>query len=198
MTTAEGGMLVLDDDELARTARLLTLHAISSDAWKRNSATGSPHWQLHLPGVHMQHDDVQAALGLHQLPKLDAYTDRRQHLSTLYSAGLSGLDRLTPLETIRPDDRHARHLFIVAWRKAPPKRNGTGYWPTFAPKASAPASTSAACTSSRSTGLPPAHAYRHLPVATSLSQRILSLPLFPTMNERDVEDVVDALWKTEA
>ncbi|MFE9396297.1 aminotransferase class I/II-fold pyridoxal phosphate-dependent enzyme [Streptomyces flavidovirens] len=198
MTTAEGGMLVLDDDELARTARMLTLHGISSDAWKRNSATGSPHWQLHLPGFKYNMTDVQAALGLHQLPKLDAYIDRRQHLSALYTAGLSGLDRLTPLETIRPDDRHARHLFIVALAEGTPeterdrllahlRSEGIGTGVHFRGMHLQPFYRDS---------LP--HACRDLPVATALSQRILSLPLFPTMNDRDVEDVLDALRKTEA
>lgn len=195
MTTLEGGILALDDDEIATVARMLTLHGISNDAWKRNSASGSPHWQLHMPGYKYNMTDVQASVGIHQLPKLPAYIEQRANLARMYDSALREIDWLTPLSTVRPQDTHAHHLYIVSMNESTEeaqrdrvlahlKNEGIGTGVHF-----------------RGLHLQPFYienypqTLRDLPVATSVSHRIFSLPLFPTMAENDIHDVVAALQK---
>jgi dTDP-4-amino-4,6-dideoxygalactose transaminase len=68
ITTAEGGAILTNDDDFAERARLYTLHGISKDAWKRYTAAGYQHWDTLVPGFKYNMTDVQAALGIHQLP----------------------------------------------------------------------------------------------------------------------------------
>ncbi|MDJ0363327.1 bifunctional SDR family oxidoreductase/aminotransferase class I/II-fold pyridoxal phosphate-dependent enzyme [Rhodococcus sp. H29-C3] len=197
MTTLEGGILVLDDDEIATVARMLTLHGISNDAWKRNTASGSPHWQLHMPGYKYNMTDVQASVGIHQLPKLPAYIEKRASLVRMYDSALQEIDWLTPLSTVRPKDKHAHHLYIVSMAEnieeaqrdrvlAELKKEGIGTGVHF-----------------RGLHLQPFYveqytkSQRNLPVATSVSRRIFSLPLFPKMTENDIDDVIAALQKVK-
>ena len=80
MTTIEGGAVLTNDDEFAERCRLYSLHGISKDAWKRYSNAGYQHWDTLLPGFKYNMTDIQAALGLHQIKKLDGFIDTRAAL----------------------------------------------------------------------------------------------------------------------
>jgi dTDP-4-amino-4,6-dideoxygalactose transaminase len=67
ITTGEGGMLTVNDDELADKIRVMRLHGLKKDAWKRFGKSGFAHWQLHTPGYKYNMPDISAALGIHQL-----------------------------------------------------------------------------------------------------------------------------------
>src|SRR5438477_9990448 len=112
MTTIEGGLLSTNDDELAERARVLSNQGISRDAWKRYSAEGSLHWQLLAPGFKMNMTDVQASLGIHQLPRLDEFIRVRQQYVTMYREAFSDLPAIKALAE-RSGIRHAHHLFII-------------------------------------------------------------------------------------
>src|ERR1022692_285679 len=177
ISTIEGGALVTDSAQLAEEVERLALHGLSLGAWQRFSDAGFRHYEVVRPGYKYNMTDVQAALGLHQLPRLDRWIDRRAALWERYDSLLEGLPLRTPPPP-EPDTRHARHLYQVLLEADAPlardqllealtARNiGTGvhyrgvhlhpfYRDTY--------------------GLDPAE----FPVATDISERTLSLPLSP-------------------
>src|SRR5215471_18212204 len=92
LTTGEGGMLTTPHTELAETARVLSLHGASRDAWDRYTEHGSWHYDVVAHGFKYNMSDIQAAIGIHQLRKLEAFLDRRAEYAAMYQAALADLD----------------------------------------------------------------------------------------------------------
>ena len=112
ITTIEGGALATDDEGLATRIEQLALHGLSVGAWQRFSDTGFKHYETSEVGFKFNMTDVQASIGLHQLPRLDAWIHRRREIWSTYDRELGHLPLLLPPET--PDHiRHARHLYQV-------------------------------------------------------------------------------------
>ena len=191
ITTIEGGALVTEDAEVAEEVERLALHGLSLGAWQRFSDTGFRHYEVVRPGYKFNMTDVQAALGLHQLPRLDEWIKQRAALSARYDELLAELPLQTP-PAPDPDSRHAHHLYQVLLEPdagierdqlidaLTARRIGTGVHyrgvhlhPYYRD----------------SYGLSP----EQFPVATAISERTLSLPLSPKVSESDQDDVVDAL-----
>ena len=191
ITTIEGGAVLTDDPGIAAEVERLALHGLSLGAWQRFSDAGFRHYEVVRPGFKYNMTDVQAAVGLHQLARLEEWIERRAQLWERYDVLLEGLPLQTPA---RPEEhtRHARHLYQVLLEPGAPvardelldqliKRNiGTGVHylgvhlhPFYRDKY----------------GLTPSD----FPVATAISERTLSLPLSPKVTEADQDDVVDAL-----
>lgn len=191
ITTTEGGAIATDDPKLAADVERLALHGLSLGAWQRFSDSDFRHYEVVEPGFKYNMTDLQAAVGLHQLPKLDRWIDRRAELWDRYDYLLEGLMLQTPPPST-PEMRHARHLYqVVLDPDAPMTRDellhgltehriGTGvhyrgvhlhpyYRDTY--------------------GLRP----EQFPVATMISEQTLSLPLSPVVTEADQDDVVAAL-----
>jgi len=84
MTTGEGGMLITFDDELARKVKVMKFHGIDRDSWNRFSKTGSQEYDVVMPGFKYNMLDIQAALGIHQLPKLAGFNEKRAQLAERY------------------------------------------------------------------------------------------------------------------
>lgn len=114
ITTAEGGMIVHQGgDDLERKLRLLRFHGIERDAWKRYGEGGNPAYDIHTPGLKYNLTDLQAALGLAQLERLEELNHRRNHLASLYRDGLKDV-RGIDLPGVPPYPHvHAWHLFVV-------------------------------------------------------------------------------------
>lgn len=112
MTTGEGGMVTTDNDELAEKVRLLTLHGMSRDAWRRYEARGSWYYEIVLPGFKYNMTDLQAAIGIHQLAKIERLTEARRRVAELYTSLLGHLEELR-LPATRPDVVHAWHLYPI-------------------------------------------------------------------------------------
>ncbi len=191
VTTVEGGAIMTEDHALASAVERLAMHGLSDGAWQRFSDPGFRHYEVVQPGFKFNMTDVQAALGLHQLPRLDDSIAYRAEQWDRYDALLDGLPMTLPL----PEDagtRHARHLYqVLLDEDAPITRDelldalaanniGTGvhyrgvhlqpyYRDTY--------------------GLTP----EQFPVATEISEQTLSLPLGPAFSESDQDDVVAAL-----
>ncbi len=197
LTTAEGGMLTTNSDELAERARILSLHGISRDAWKRYAQDGPLHWETVSPGYKYNMFDVQAALGLTQLERLEEWWEVRAAYVRRYREGLADLAEVEVLGQ-EAGIRHAYHLFVILLRTdrlrvdrerimADLKAEGIGTGIHF-----------------RSLSLHPY--YREafpspagdLPVAEAVSERLLSLPLYPRMTPRDLDDVLEALRRVIA
>jgi len=112
VATGEGGMVITADDEAAARIKTLALHGLSRDAWKRYSDAGYKHYHVMEAGFKCNMMDLQAALGLHQLARVEANWKRREALWIRYRDGLADLP-LTPPANASPHERHAYHLFTV-------------------------------------------------------------------------------------
>jgi dTDP-4-amino-4,6-dideoxygalactose transaminase len=112
ITTIEGGALATPDGDVAEQVERLALHGLTRGAWQRFSDVGFKHYEAAEPGYKHNMTDVQAALGIHQLPRLDQWIETRATLWERYDELLAGLPlELPPPPT--PRMRHARHLYQV-------------------------------------------------------------------------------------
>ncbi len=193
ITTGEGGMVCARDEQLAEEMSLLKFHGMSKEAWKRYSAQGTPNYDIVLPGFKYNMLDIQAAIGIHQLRKLDAFIERRGEIAGFYNEVFAGMEEIVTPAPVPYASRHAWHLYsplirvekLVIGRDAfmeeLKKENiGTGlhfkavhHHPYYRDSLKIPSG--------------------ELPNADYASDRILSLPLFPLMTMEDARDVVDAV-----
>jgi dTDP-4-amino-4,6-dideoxygalactose transaminase len=196
ITTAEGGMITTDDGELARRLRLLRFHGVERDAWKAYGGAQLPLYDVSMPGLKYNLTDIQSAIGLHQLRKLDDFIARRQHLARRYDAALADVPEIRPLGNAPYPFRHAHHLYVVRVQTAALRINREEFM---------------AAVQAAGVGLGlhfiAVHEltyYRRLlgdlraelPVATDASRRIFSLPLYPGLADSDVDRVVEVLRQT--
>jgi dTDP-4-amino-4,6-dideoxygalactose transaminase len=188
----EGGMVTTHVADLAETMRVLCLHGISKDAWNRYSDKGSWYYEVLESGFKYNLSDIQAAIGIHQLRKLDAFISARARYAALYQAALETVDEIE-LPPTHDDRRHSWHLYAIRLnldalaidRKAfieALKARGIGtsvhfipipLHPFFRDRASLPQN---AC-----------------PRALDLYARFVSLPLYPAMTEEQVQRVASAI-----
>ena len=112
ITTGQGGMLTTNDAALAERVRLLSLHGLSKSAWDRYSEQGSWAYQVLAPGFNYVMTDIQAAIGIQQLARLEAFQARRTQLAGAYDRLFADVP-----EVIRPPTRddvvHAWHLYPI-------------------------------------------------------------------------------------
>lgn len=112
VVTAEGGMILARDEALAARAKVLALHGMSKDAWHRFGDTGYKHYQVIECGFKYNLTDIQAAIGLHQLARVEQNWLKRQRIWQQYQAALASTPVETPLAPA-PNSRHAYHLYTV-------------------------------------------------------------------------------------
>jgi len=110
--TGEGGMIVTDIEDLESQIKVLALHGMSKDAWKRFSDDGYKHYQVVAPGFKYNMMDLQAAIGIHQLPRVDEYWQRRQQIWMRYDKAFKNLPVFTPAPS-EDRTRHAYHLYTL-------------------------------------------------------------------------------------
>jgi dTDP-4-amino-4,6-dideoxygalactose transaminase len=188
-------MITTEDDKYAEEMRIWALHGISHDAWKRYSAEGSWYYEVAVPGFKYNLTDLQSALGLHQLTRLKMMTQRRTELAARYHAGLYDCPEIE-LPTVRSSIRHAWHLYAIRLRLERLKINraefieclkseGIGTSVHFIPLHRQPYYQDRF-------GFKPSD----FPVADAAYERLISLPLYTRMTERDVDDVVEAVRRT--
>jgi dTDP-4-amino-4,6-dideoxygalactose transaminase len=193
ITTAEGGMVTTADDELAERMRCLALHGISRDAWKRYTSSGFKRYQVVEAGYKYNLSDLQAALGVCQMDRLEAMHQARRELVARYRELLAPVEGISPLsQEEAPGSRNAFHLLPVLvddahqrdWIMAAIQAENVGVGIHF------PA-----------LHLEPYYQQRYgfqagaCPVAEDAAARTLSLPLFPSMTEAEQDDVVAAVAK---
>ena len=191
MTTGEGGMLT-GDPEFVDRARIISLHGLSRDAWKRYAAKGSWRYEVQLPGFKYNMTDIQAAIGLCQLRKLDRFHRRRREVATRYTAAFGGHEALEP-PVEHPHVRHAWHLYPLRLRLDALRIDRDRFLDELSDRGIG-----------ASVHFIPIHLhpfYRDkygyepeaFPVAYANGQRLLSLPLHPQLTDGDVEDVIDVV-----
>ncbi|MBA4357192.1 MAG: UDP-4-amino-4,6-dideoxy-N-acetyl-beta-L-altrosamine transaminase, partial [Desulfovibrio sp.] len=114
--TGEGGMVIAKRPEDLARIKVLGLHGMSADAWKRFGDEGYKHYMVVEAGFKYNMMDLQAALGIHQLPRVDAYHARREAVWAAYDQAFGALpagQRLGLPAPQEPDTLHARHLYTV-------------------------------------------------------------------------------------
>lgn len=112
LTTGEGGMLCTDRHDLAARARLMSLHGMTSDAWKRHTAAGNWYYEVVAPGFKYNMGDIAAALGLVQLSKVERMKERRRQIAGTYDRAFSARPELqSPVE--RPGCEHSWHVYAL-------------------------------------------------------------------------------------
>lgn len=193
ITTGEGGMTCTDDANLAEHVRRLRFHGLGADAHDRHTQGRSPQVEVQEPGFKYNMTDLAASIGLVQLKRLDELTRRRMELVKRYRNELKTLPGLLPLSVPTYDHTHAWHLMIV---RVDPDRAGMTR-EQFMEQLKARNIGSGIHFKAVHT-----HAYyRRNPVAETghLTQtdwntsRICSLPFFPGMKDKDLDDVFAAL-----
>jgi dTDP-4-amino-4,6-dideoxygalactose transaminase len=192
LTTGEGGMVTTPHQELAERMRVLCLHGISRDAWNRYTEHGNWYYEVQACGFKYNLGDVQAAIGIHQLRKLEKFIDTRARLAAVYAEELREVEELeTPVEPAGV--RHAWHLYAVRLRLEKLSMNrdafiralcerGIGTSVHFIPIPLHPAYAGHAGLSAE-----------QCPRAMALYPRLVSLPLYPLMPEEQVRYVAAAI-----
>lgn len=189
ITTAEGGMLTTNDEELAKRARVLCLHGISADAWNRYAKEGSWRYDITDAGFKYNLTDLASAIGIHQLRKSDFFTQRRRALAAKYHEILAGLPLQLPTE--RNNVQSAWHLYPVQVLSRRIRRDALiqelksrniGTSVHFIP-------LHHMSFYQRQFGYAPGQ----FPVADEVFGRIVSLPFFARMADEDINRVTSAL-----
>jgi dTDP-4-amino-4,6-dideoxygalactose transaminase len=193
ITTGEGGMVCTRDEALAEEISLMKFHGMSREAWKRYESRGTPNYDILLPGFKYNMMDLQAAIGIHQLAKLDAFIAKRSEIARFYNTAFSDVEEVITPGLVPWEHRHAWHLYtpLIRIEKLTINRDrfmeelkkeniGTGlhfkaihHHPYYR----------------RTLNIAPGE----LANADYASDRILSLPLFPRMTMDDARDVVEAV-----
>jgi dTDP-4-amino-4,6-dideoxygalactose transaminase len=194
IVTGEGGMVVTDDDLFAEKIKILGLHGMDKDAWKRFSDDGYKHYQVVHAGFKYNMMDIQAAIGIHQLKRVEDNWKHRQKVWQKYNAAFSDLPCILPVDP-EPDTKHAYHLYtpLIEIDRIGRRRD----WVLSALNAE-----------NIGTGVHyiPLHLHPYyqdtygwkegdFPNAEWIGARTLSLPLSAGLTGEDTEDVIEAFKK---
>jgi dTDP-4-amino-4,6-dideoxygalactose transaminase len=192
LTTSEGGMLIGRDQRAIEYIKTLALHGLSADAWNRFSDAGYKHYRVEHAGFKYNMTDLQAAIGIHQLRRIEENWLRRQAIWNRYLDAFSDLPLGLPA-AVEPGTRHAHHLFTI---RIDEQKTGI----------SRDAFLDAMTAQQIGVGVHylsiPEHPYyqkafgwqpEDYPVAMAYGRETVSLPLAPKLSDRDVSDVIAAV-----
>jgi len=196
ITSGEGGMLVTDSDAVADRARMMRLHGISLDAWKRYTLGGNWYYEIQEAGFKYNLTDLASALGLVQLSRAEEMRQARARVATRYRDCFGDMDLLERLELPAeppPGDIHAWHLYPIRLRAGGDhpardqvidqmREDGIGTSVHFIPLHLHPYYV-------RTFGYQP----DDLPIARAAYEREISLPIYPDLTDDDVEAVAASL-----
>lgn len=189
ITTGEGGMLVTDDDQLAREAGRRRIAGVDKTAWEReDDLQRNWYYDVVAPSMKYNMNDILASIGLAQLDRLDEFLSTRRRLAAELDDRLADIDGVEPLD-VRDPDEHARHLYpVFVTDETDVTRD------EFDRRLDAHGIET-------SVHYIPIHHHSafedidrgNLSTADDAYDRLLCLPLHPQMDEGDVEDVVSAV-----
>jgi perosamine synthetase len=193
ITTAEGGMLVTDDERIADRARVMCLHGISRDAWQRYSQHGNWYYEIMVAGFKYNMTDIAAAMGLVQLRRSHGFWQTRQAYAERYFAAFRNREELILPARPAAGEQHAWHLFPIRLRLAALTLDRATFMQRLRDRGIA-----------TSVHFIPLHLhplYRDrygyqpddLPVAYRAYQSLVSLPIYSTMCPNDVDRVIGAV-----
>ena len=192
ITTGEGGMACTQNDGYAERMRIMSLHGISKDAWKRFTAEGSWYYEIVAPGFKYNLTDIASAIGIHQLRRADELHRKRQQAAALYAQLLEDVEEII-LPRERPDRIHSWHLYAIRLRLdrltldraqiiQELKARGIGTSVHWLPLHEHPYYR-------ETYGYQPGD----FPMAAGLYPELITLPLYPDLTEAEVAYVCDAL-----
>jgi len=192
VTTGEGGMATTDNGEWAERMRMMSLHGISHDAWKRYTKEGSWYYEVLRPGFKYNLTDLAAAIGIEQLKKCGKFGEARKRIAALYQKAFAELEEIF-VPSSGAEMQHAWHLFIIQLNPQRLKinrnqfvellrENGIGASVHFIPLHLHPYYRD-------EFGYRPAD----FPNASAAFEQIVSLPIYPGMTQSDVEKVIGAV-----
>jgi dTDP-4-amino-4,6-dideoxygalactose transaminase len=192
IVTGEGGMVLTRDEEDSIRIKVLALHGMSKDAWKRFGDEGYKHYRVIECGFKYNMMDLQAAIGIHQLQRIERYWQRRREIWLRYNKAFASLPIALPADP-DPDTRHAYHLYTIlvdegktgisrdAFLDAMTARNiGVGVHYLSIPEHPY---------YRQSFGWKP----EDYPNAMRIGRQTASLPISVKLTDRDVEDVIEAV-----
>jgi len=194
ITTGEGGMVTTENSEWAERMRMMSLHGISHDAWKRYTKEGSWYYEVMYPGFKYNLTDIAASIGIEQLKKCTQFWQARKRIAARYDEAFADLAEIqTP--ACRPNVQHAWHLYVIQLNleRLSVDRNqfiealretGIGTSVHFIPLHLHPYYRD-------NFGYKP----DDFPNASGIFNRILSLPIYPKMTDGEIERVVEAVRK---
>ena len=188
MTTGDGGVITTNDDYLAERLKILRLHGISKDAWKRYGNEGKWYYEIEECGWKYNMTDIEASLGIHQLKKLDFFTEKRTELAQKYSEFLSKVPGIKIPKRME-DRKNNFHLYPILLeeysrdkfiKEIAEKNIGTSVH--FIPLHLHPFYQ-------KNFG----YKEGDFPITEKVYKKIVSLPLYPLMSYFDVERVIVAI-----
>ncbi|MBK8023994.1 MAG: DegT/DnrJ/EryC1/StrS family aminotransferase [Chloroflexi bacterium] len=192
LATGEGGMITTDNDEWADRCRVMRLHGMSKDAWKRYTGEGSWRYDIVAPGFKYNLTDIASAMGLVQLSKIQAMFTRRVEIARAFDAAFAGHPALiTP--PLYADSTHPYHLYILRLNLDALTVNRSQFMEHLR-QANIGASVHWI----------PLHMHPYyvqtygytpedFPIAAEEGMRCISLPIYSRMTNSDVEDVITAV-----
>jgi len=185
-------MVTTDREDYAARMRIMHLHGMSRDAWKRYAQNGSWSYDILAAGFKYNLTDIAASIGIAQLARADAFHARRLEIARAYTAGLSGVRGVrTPV--VRDEGGHAWHLYVVQVVPEALTIDRDEFIRRLV-----------AMNIGVSVHFIPLHVHPYyrdkygyrpedFPIAYAAFQRIVSLPLYPKMSDDDVQDVIGAV-----
>lgn len=195
MTTGEGGCVTTSDENTYKNINIMRFHGIDRETWNRNAKHGSQHYDVISPGFKYNMMDIQASLGLHQLQALESFIEKRTYLAKRYQQILADWPQW---DIPQMPDYNIRNSWYVYAPMINPEASGMTR-DTFMEKMKQ---------HNIGTGYhyQAVHLYSfyrqkfgfkrgQFPNAETVSDRIVSLPLFPDMNENDQDRVIETMQK---
>jgi dTDP-4-amino-4,6-dideoxygalactose transaminase len=193
LTTGEGGMVTTDNDDFAEKIKIMRLHGLSQDAWRRYDIRGSSHYDVSCAGFKYNMTDIQAALGIKQLEKIEQFLKTREKYFKRYDNAFRKMDEIT-LPEQKGNIRHARHLYVILLNIEMLRISRDRFIEAL--KAEGIGS---------SIHFVPLHLHSFykgmgynrgdFPVAEWAGDRVVSLPLSPFLKTSDIDDVIEAVKK---
>ncbi len=195
VATGEGGMLTTNNKKWADEVRIRRLHGISKDAWKRYSAEGYHPYEAVYPGFKYNMMDIQASLGIHQLKRVEKNLKIRNKYWQIYTNAFSKIDGVIPPAPDEPEIIHARHLYAINLELNQLKINRNQFIDALKQE-----NIGAGV---HFTALHTHKYYREtfgfkkndFPNAAWIGDRTISLPFYPHMSQKDINDVIEAVKK---
>jgi dTDP-4-amino-4,6-dideoxygalactose transaminase len=193
LATGEGGMVVTEAKAIEKRIKVMRLHGIDRDVWDRyNSKKASWYYEVVAPGFKYNMPDLMAAIGIHQLKKIDNFQKRRQKIADKYTQELSGLPLHIPYVE-NSEDIHSWHLYVIQLELDKIKISRDEFIEKMAEKGIG-----------TSVHFIPLHMHPYwrdrygfkpedFPVALDCYQRAVSLPIYSRMTDDDVERVIKAV-----
>jgi dTDP-4-amino-4,6-dideoxygalactose transaminase len=192
ITTGEGGMATTDNPNWAERMRIMSLHGISHDAWKRYTKEGSWYYEVICPGFKYNLTDLAAAIGREQLKKCGEFWQARRRIAMVYAKAFADLEGVN-IPVWRDDVQHAWHLFVLQVDSTRLNINRNQFIEALREKGIG-----------TSVHFIPLHLHPYyrgkfgytpadFPNASAVFQRIISLPIYPGMTDGEIERVMDAV-----